>query len=291
MPRLQGRVVIVTGGASGIGAACARRYAAEGARVVIGDLNEAGAMAVAQPLGGIAARCDHTDATQCRALVDLALQQFGAVDALHNNAGTGWTGRFEDMPAEAARRLLEVGVMGPILMTQAALPALRRAVATGAGAILFTASGLGLHGRPMIAAYAAAKHAVLGLMRSLALELGPDGIRVNAVCPGIVDTPLVRATTRGWGPTDQVLESFRLATPLRRVVQPEDVAASAAFLLSDDARNLTGTALLVDGGAHEARLRPARRARSGSSAPPGAATGARGCDGSARASTSTRPPA
>jgi 3-oxoacyl-[acyl-carrier protein] reductase len=104
----------------------------------------------------------------------------------------------------------------------------------------------------MIAAYAAAKHAVVGLMRSLALELGPEGIRVNAVCPGIVDTPLVRATTGGWGPTDQVLENFRLASPLRRVVEPEDVAASAAFLLSDDARNLTGTALLVDAGAHEA---------------------------------------
>ena len=252
MQRLQGRVVIVPGGASGIGAACARRYAAEGARVVIGDLDAAGAIAVAQPLGGVAARCDHTDVAQCRALVDLALQRFGAVHALHNNAGTGWTGRFEDMPADAARRLLDVSVMGPILMTQAALPALRQSVADGGGQILFTASGLGLHGRPMIAAYAAAKHAVLGLMRSLALELGPEGLRVNAVCPGIVDTPLVRATTGGWGPTEQVLENFRLGTPLRRVVLPEDVAASAAFLLSDDARNLTGTALLVDGGAHEA---------------------------------------
>lgn len=252
LQRLQGRVVIVTGGASGIGAACARRYAAEGARVVIGDLNEADAKAVVQPLGGVAARCDHTDAAQCRALVDLAMQRFGAVDALHNNAGTGWTGHFEDMPPEAARRLLEVGVMGPILMTQAALPALRRAVASGGGTILFTASGLGLHGRPMIAAYAAAKHAVVGLMRSLALELGLEGLRVNAVCPGIVDTPLVRATTGGWGAPEQVLENFRLGTPLRRVALPEDVAASAAFLLSDDARNLTGTALLVDGGAHEA---------------------------------------
>ncbi|MBN8492577.1 MAG: glucose 1-dehydrogenase [Burkholderiales bacterium] len=250
--RLKDRVVIVTGGASGIGAACARRYAAEGARVVIGDLDADGAAAVAGPIGGIAMRCDHTDAAQCQALVALALQHFGAVDVLHNNAGTGWTGRFGDMPGEAARRLLEVGVMGPILMTQAALPALRRSAVPSGGALLFTASGLGLHGRPMIAAYAAAKHAVLGLMRSLALELGPEGLRVNAVCPGIVDTPLVRATTGGWGPTEQVLENFRLGTPLRRLVQAEDVAASAAFLISDDARNLTGTALLVDGGAHEA---------------------------------------
>lgn len=250
--RLEGRVVIVTGAASGIGAACARRYAAEGARVVIADIDEAGAQAVARDTAGLAVRCDHTDEAQCQALVVQALDRFGAVDALHNNAGTGWTGRFDDMPAATARRLLETVVMGPILMTQAALGALRRSAVAGGAGILFTSSGLGLHGRPMIAAYSAGKHAVIGLMRSLALELGPEGIRVNAVCPGIVDTPLVRATTQAWGPTDEVLERFRQGTPLRRPVLPEDVAASAAFLLSDDARNLTGTALLVDGGAHEA---------------------------------------
>jgi NAD(P)-dependent dehydrogenase (short-subunit alcohol dehydrogenase family) len=250
--RLRDRVVIVTGGASGIGAACARRYAAEGARVVIGDIDLARAQAVAGELGGAAAHCDHTDDAQCRDLVAFALDRFGAVDALHNNAGSGWTGRFDDMPPDRVRWLLDVVVTGPILMTQAALPALRRSAAAGRASILFTSSGLGLHGRPMISVYAAGKHGVIGLMRSLALELGPEGIRVNAVCPGIVDTPLVRATTGGWGPTEQVLEQFRLATPLRRLVQPEDVAASAAFLLSDDARNLTGTALLVDGGAHEA---------------------------------------
>lgn len=250
--RLAGRVVLVTGGASGIGAACARRYAAEGARVVIGDVDLAGAEAVAREVDGVAACCDHTDAGQCQALVALALQRYGALDALHNNAGSGWTGRFEDMPEARARALLDVVVMGPILMTQAALPALRRSTVAGGGAILFTASGLGLHGRPMISVYAAGKHAVVGLMRSLALELGPEGLRVNAVCPGIVDTPLVRATTGAWGGTDQVLENFRLATPLRRLACPEDVAAAAAFLLSDDAANLTGTALLVDGGAHEA---------------------------------------
>lgn len=249
---LRERVIIVTGAASGIGAACARRYAAEGARVVIGDIDLAGAQAVAREVGGEAGRCDHTDPTHCAALVELALARFGSVDALHNNAGTGWTGRFDEMPHEQARRLLDTVVMGPILMTQAALPALRRSKAPGGASVLFTSSGLGLHGRPMIAAYAAGKHAVIGLMRSLALELGPEGIRVNAVCPGIVDTPLVRATTGAWGPTDEVLERFRQGTPLRRMVLPEDVAASASFLLSNDARNLTGTALLVDGGAHEA---------------------------------------
>lgn len=250
--RLKDRVVIITGAASGIGAACARRYAAEGARVGIGDIDLPGAQAIARELDGVALACDHTDPAQCQALVDLAVARFGGVDALHNNAGSGWTGRFEDMRPDQARRLLDVVVMGPILMTQAALPALRRSGAPHGASILFTASGLGLHGRAMISVYSAGKHAVVGLMRSLALELGPEGIRVNAVCPGIVDTPLVRATTGGWGPTDQVLERFQLQTPLRRLVEPEDVAASATFLLSGDARNLTATALLVDGGAHEA---------------------------------------
>jgi NAD(P)-dependent dehydrogenase (short-subunit alcohol dehydrogenase family) len=253
MKRLDGRKVIVTGGAGGIGAACARRYAAEGAQVAIGDIDLDRAQVVAAEVGGIAERCDHTDAAQCARLVQVALDRFGAVDALHNNAGIGWTGAFDAIDAAQARRLLDVLLVGPVLMTQAAMPALRRAAAArGDAALLFTASGLGLHGRPRISLYAAAKHGVIGLMRSLALELGPEGIRVNAVCPGIVDTRMVRTTTAAWGETDQVLAAFRDASPLRRDVSTDDVAASAAFLLSGDARSLTGTALLVDAGAHEA---------------------------------------
>ncbi|HYF17897.1 MAG TPA: SDR family oxidoreductase [Ramlibacter sp.] len=248
MRRLEGRTVIVTGGASGIGAACARRYAAEGARIVIGDLDLDSARRVAQEVGGIAVRCDHTEPAQCASLVQAALERFGAVHALHNNAGIGWTGKFESIRPEEAERLLRVLVLGPTYMTQAALPALRERK----GTVLFTSSGLGVHGKPMISLYAAAKHAVLGLMRSLALELGPEGIRVNAVCPGVVDTPMVRATTGGWGTPQQVLEMFRKVTPLGVVTTPEDIAASAAFLLSDDAAKITGCALLVDGGAHEA---------------------------------------
>lgn len=250
--RLEGLSLIVTGGASGIGAACARRYAAEGARVLIGDVDLAGAQAVAQEIGGLARACDHTDARQCEALVDAALQAWGRLDGVHNNAGTGWTGAFTDMDPTTARRLLEVLVMGPVLMSQAAISALRASRAEGGGSLLFTSSGLGLHGRPMIALYAAAKHAIVGLTRSLALELGPHGVRVNAVCPGIVDTPLVRATTQAWGDTDAVLERFRTGTPLRRDVLPQDIAAAAAFLMSADAAKITGCALLVDAGAHEA---------------------------------------
>jgi NAD(P)-dependent dehydrogenase (short-subunit alcohol dehydrogenase family) len=250
--RLRDRVIVVTGGAGGIGAACVRRYAAEGARVVVADIDLGRAQAVAAETGSLAVRCDHTDPAQCRALVQATLERHGALDGLHNNAGTGWTGAFEAMDEATARHQLDVLLLGPVWMTQAALPALRASRAPGGGSILYTASGLGLHGRPMISLYAAAKHAIVGLMRSLALELGPEGLRVNAVCPGIVDTPLVRATTGAWGDTDTVLERFRLASPLQRDVLPEDIAGSAAFLMSTDAAKITGCALLVDAGAHEA---------------------------------------
>lgn len=244
--------MLVTGGASGIGAACARRYADEGAQVGIADLDLARATAVAEPLGGLALACDHTDASACAAAVDGMLARFGRLDVLHNNAGTGWTGAFTSAAEADMRRVIDGVLLGPMLMTQAALPALRRSAAAGETAILFTASGLGLHGKPMISLYSAAKHGIVGLMRSLALELGAEGVRVNAVCPGVVDTPLMRATTGGWGSPEQALEMFRAATPLKRNSTPEDIAAAAAFLVSGDARNITGCALLVDGGAHEA---------------------------------------
>lgn len=254
MKRLDGRVVLITGGGSGIGAACARRYAAEGALVAVGDINLDSAQAVAAELGGVAIECDHTRTDDCGQAVAATLTRFGRLDVLHNNAGVGWTGKFDDADEAAMRRVLDGVLLGPMLMTHAALPALRASsLRSGDGAaILFTASGLGLHGKPSISLYSAAKHGVIGLMRSLALELGAENIRVNAVCPGVVDTPLMRATTGGWGTPEQALEMFRGVTPLKRNSTPQDIAASAAFLVSGDARNITGCALLVDGGAHEA---------------------------------------
>lgn len=247
-------MILITGAASGIGAACARRYAAEGAKVVVADIDLDGARRVAAETDGLAIRCDHTQHTLCESAVAEALRRFGQIDALHNNAGVGWTGRFDDADEAAMRRALDGVLLGPMLMTRAALPALRASPsrADHGAAILFTASGLGLHGKPSISLYSAAKHGVVGLMRSLALELGEENIRVNAVCPGVVDTPLMRATTGGWGTPEQALEMFRGVTPLKRNSTPEDIAASAAFLISRDARNITGCALLVDGGAHEA---------------------------------------
>lgn len=251
MNRLEGLVILVTGAGRGIGAACAARYASEGARVLVADIDVASAEATAVRIGARAIGCDHTQAAQCQAAVAAAVQHFGGLDALHNNAGIGFTAAFDATAEADARRVFEVLLLGPILMTQAALPQLRTS-RDARRSILFTASGLGLHGRPGVSVYSAAKHGVLGLMRSLALELGPEGIRSNAVCPGVVDTEMVRSTTGAWGRPDEVLEKFRLTTPLRCNATPEDIAASAAFLLSGDAGNCTGTALVVDGGAHEA---------------------------------------
>lgn len=254
MQRLERKVVIVTGGAGGIGAACARRYAAEGAHVVVADIDTAGATALADSIGGLGMVCDHTSRTQCDAVVAASLERFGRLDVLHNNAGIGWTGPFGSVGEAEIAHLHSVLLVGPMLMTQAALPALGKAAATDpdGAAILFTASGLGLHGRPNISIYAAAKHGIIGLMRSLALEYAAQNIRVNAVCPGFVDTAMTRATTGGWGDNQAVQEMFRKATPTGRNSTPEDIAASAAFLVSRDARNVTGLALLVDGGGHEA---------------------------------------
>lgn len=254
MRRLEQKVVIVTGAASGIGAACARRYAAEGAQVVVADIDAAGAAAVAGEVGGLGLACDHTSRALCDAVVAATLARFGRLDALHNNAGVGWTGPFEQVDEAEIMRLLSVLLVGPMLMTRAALAALKATAGRDpdGAAILFTASGLGLHGRPNISIYAAAKHGIMGLMRSLALEYGPDNLRVNAVCPGFVDTAMTRATTGGWGDNDAVQAMFRNATPTRRNSTPEDIAAAAAFLLSRDARNVTGLGLLVDGGGHEA---------------------------------------
>lgn len=254
MQRLEGKVVLVTGGAGGIGSACARRYAAEGAKVVVADVNAAGADAVAAEVGGLGVVCDHTRRVACEAAVSAALDAYGRLDALHNNAGLGWTGAFESVSGEEIWRLLSALLVGPMLMTQAALPALRAMakVDPDGAAVLFTSSGLGLHGSPKISIYAAAKHGIMGLTRSLALEYAAENIRVNAVCPGFVDTPMTRGTTGGWGDNQAVQEMFRKATPTGRNSTPEDIAASAAFLISRDARNVTGLALLVDGGGHEA---------------------------------------
>lgn len=249
MGRLQGKVALITGAASGFGAAAARIFAAEGARVVVADRDPRGEE-VARGIGegAVFARCDHTRRAECEAAVEVARARFGQLDILCNNAGIGWAGAFADATEEEEARVIAVDLVGPSAMTRAALPMLLKHAPKPGPAIVFTASGLGLRGSPRVSLYAAAKHGVIGLMRSLAAELGPQGVRVNAVCPGIVDTPAVREM---WGDgTDAALARFRGGNLVPWAVAVEDIARAALFLASDEARGITSVALPVDAGRH-----------------------------------------
>jgi NAD(P)-dependent dehydrogenase (short-subunit alcohol dehydrogenase family) len=251
--RLQGRVALITGAGSGLGKAVAQRFAAEGARVVVTDIADEAGRAVAAGIGEAAAfiHCDHTVSEQCNQAVAFALDRFGALDILHNNAGGPFTGSFETIDDELMERVLRVNLVGVLKMTRAALPALRQS-ATGnpAGAcLLFTSSLQGLKAKPNFSLYTVAKHGIVGLVRSLALELAPQNIRVNAICPTVTETPMLQAFLPGMAnDRDEAMKRFRSTIPLARMPEPEDIAAAALFLASDEARVITGVALPVDGG-------------------------------------------
>ncbi|BBK41679.1 oxidoreductase [Allostella vacuolata] len=251
--RLAGRVALVTGGASGLGEATVRRFHAEGAWVMIADIDAPRGKSLARHLGDGAAfiACDHTDRAQNEAAVAAAEAEFGGLDILHNNAGGPFAGAFETADDATLERVVGVNLMGAMKMTQAALPALRRAgAARPAGAvILFTSSLQGIKAKPNFSIYTVAKHGIVGLTRSLALELAPANIRVNAVCPTVTETPMLPHFLPGMADDmDEARRRFRATIPLGRMPEPEDTANAALFLASDEARMLTGVALPVDGG-------------------------------------------
>lgn len=251
--RLSGLNAVVTGGASGLGLAMAQRFFAEGARVVLADLNGDAAREAALALDPTGLRvsalvCDITEPAQCDAMVaDAELFFGGPLDIFVANAGAPFRGALADASPDTIRHTVSVNVLGGIFSTQAAIRSMR---GQGRGSILFTTSLQGLMGRPTTSVYSATKHALVGLVKSLALELGPQGIRVNAVAPGAVDTPLLRrrlAATHG--DVEEALKAYANALPLRRLATPEDIASAAAFLVSSDAQSITGHTLLVDSGA------------------------------------------
>ena len=251
--RLKDRNAIVTGGASGLGLAMARRFLEDGARVVIADINVDLAKRMAHQLDASGTRvaglaCDITDPAQCDALVQAAEGFFAApLDLFVANAGAPFRGALADATPDQVRHTVSVNLLGGIFSVQAAIRSMR---AQGRGVLLFTASVQGVMGRPSTSVYSATKHALVGLVKSLALELGPQGIRVNAVAPGAVDTPLLRRRLSAThGDPVEALKAYAQAVPLRRLATPDDVAAAAAFLASDDARCITGHTLLVDSGA------------------------------------------
>ncbi|AHE54664.1 SDR family NAD(P)-dependent oxidoreductase [Sphingomonas sanxanigenens] len=252
MRRFQNRAILVSGGASGIGRATAARLVEEGAQVLCADINLAGAEETAASLAGTGAESggscaaialDVTDPAACDAAVAAAVERFGRLDGLANVAGIGCFGHVATTSDAEWARVIAVNLSGVFRMTRAALPPLTETK----GAIVNIASAAGLVATPYAAAYSASKSGVLGLTRTVAAEYATRGLRVNAICPGAVDTPLIAG---GFDAIDGVdMGLFSRMTPLLGpMAQPADIAAAVAFLLSDDARFVTGAVLAVDGG-------------------------------------------
>jgi 2-hydroxycyclohexanecarboxyl-CoA dehydrogenase len=239
--RLEGRRALVTGGASGIGAATARRLAAEGADVVIGDLNEDGAASVAGEISGAAVRLDVTDPASASAVAE----QQGPFAILVNNAGTDEFGFFADTDPGVWERVIAINLIGVLACTHAVLPGMQEA---GYGRIVNVSSEAGRIGSKGSVAYSSAKGGVLGFTKAMAREGARFGITVNAVCPGPIETPLLMGALQLGEIGEKVIETMKSGTQLRRLGTPDEVAAAIAFLASDDASYVTGETLGVSGG-------------------------------------------
>ncbi|AJC57755.1 MULTISPECIES: SDR family NAD(P)-dependent oxidoreductase [Streptomyces] len=253
MGKLDGRVIVITGAARGQGEQEARLFAAEGARVVLGDVLEEPGQALAAELGAERARfvpLDVAEEGDWAALVEAAEEAFGKIDGLVNNAGILRFNALVDTPLEEFQQVLSVNQTGCFLGIRAVAP---RIAAAGGGTIVNTASYAGLTGMAFVGAYAATKHAVVGLTRVAALELAAQGIRVNAVCPGAVDTPMTNPAALDPSADPQeaaraVDELYRKLVPLGRIGRPEEVARLALFLSGEDSSYITGQPFVIDGG-------------------------------------------
>jgi acetoin reductase-like protein len=256
MGRLRGKVAIVTGGAQGIGRACALRFAAEGASVVVADLNLAGAEEVAQEIeaaGGaaIGVQVDVARREQAQTMVDRAVARFGGVDILMNNAGVIRITPLLEIDEAEWDLLFAVNCKGTLWCAQAAA---EQMIAQGRGGkIINVASQAGRRGEAWVLTYCASKAAVISMTQSMALALAPHKITVNAIAPGIVDTPLWAANDKRFAelmglPVGEPKRRFVEMIPLGRIEQPQDVAGMAAFLASSDADYVTQQTYNVDGG-------------------------------------------
>jgi 3-oxoacyl-[acyl-carrier protein] reductase len=240
MMRLAGKSAVVTGAGAGYGAGIARRFAAEGARVICVDIDEAAARAIAGEIGGTAVRCDISDGASVKAMVDAA----GSFDVLVNNAAlTQKPARIAKIAEADLDRLLAVNVKSLYHMAVHALPVIR---AAGGGSVVNIASVGALRPRPGMTWYNATKSAMITITQSMAAELAPDRIRVNAIAPVVGRTAMLGHMFGD--AVDEGVARLVSTIPLGRLAEPEDIAAAAAFLASDDAAFITGITLPVDGG-------------------------------------------
>lgn len=239
--KLQDKVAVITGGVSGIGAATAKLFASEGAKLVLVDMNEEKGASIEAELksggsGAIFIKADVTSEEEVKNIFTTALDTFGKVDILFNNAGIGAVKPTEELSYAEWRKTVEVDLDGVFLVAQAAIKEFLKA---GSGVIVNTASMYGWVGSPGSAAYNAAKAGVVNLTRSLGLEYAARNIRVNALCPGFIDTPILGETDR---------QALTTATPMNRLGKPEEMAKAVLFMASDDSSFMTGNSLIVDGG-------------------------------------------
>ena len=245
---LEGLVALVTGGASGIGAAVADRLQADGARVAVLDLNPGAAAE-----GQLGVACDVGDDASVRAAVDRVVEELGGLDIVVNNAGIGAAGTVADNDDDEWHRVLDVNVVGMVRVTRAALPHLR---ASTAPAVVNTSSIAATAGLPQRALYSASKGAVLALTRAMAADHVREGIRVNCVNPGTADTPWVQRLLDAAEDPAAERTALEARQPHGRLVSAEEVADAVAYLASPRSRSTTGTSIAVDGGMQELRLRP-----------------------------------
>ena len=242
--RLEGKVALISGAARGQGAAEAKRFLAEGAHVMISDVLDDEGEALARELGGEAdyQSLDVTDANAWDRVVAATVRRFGGLNILVNNAGIGLVGLLDGLDVEEHRKIIDVNLHGVYLGMRASKPAL---VDSGGGAIVNISSIDGLVGTLGMVSYSASKFAVTGMTRSAAIELGPLGIRVNSIHPGVIASPMVTEV-----PAEIQARLARLMAkqPIARMGEPEEVAALALFLASDEASYITGTQVVIDGG-------------------------------------------
>jgi len=245
--RLRGRRAIVTGAGSGIGRAIALRFAAEGARVLVADVDEAAAARVADEIAGsgFSHRVEVSLAAEMLALVERAEVEWDGLDVMVNNAGVGVAATTPETDEADWDRLMDINLKGTFLGMKYAIPVLRD---SGGGCVINISSVAAIVGVADRAAYSAAKGGILALTRAAAIDHIAEGVRINCICPGTVDTPWVRRITEGLPDPEAARAAMRVRQPHGRLVSAEEIAAMAAYLASDEAGSIVGAAMIVDGG-------------------------------------------